>query len=120
MWLSRPSWIVQTCDSCQELSMPGAGSFSLDNFVSFCWEAYLSSCRAVISTTTSQELSDSSSHDDSRRVGLLCEWQKGKRELTFGLEILLSGKEHVSSLLPGHFDFFLLSSYPLKGIAVVW
>lgn len=54
---------------------------------------------SVISASTSQELRDSGSHDDEdygRRVGLLCEWQKGKWQLTFGLESLLSEKGPVS------------------------
>lgn len=40
----------------------------------FCWEAYLPSLRAVISASASWELSDSTSQDDCRRVGVLCEW----------------------------------------------
>lgn len=40
----------------------------------FCWEACLPSLRAVISASTSWELSDSTSQDDGRQVGVLCEW----------------------------------------------
>lgn len=79
--------------------------------------------QAVISASTSQELRDSGSHDDKdygRRVGLLCEWQKGKWQLAFGLEILLSEEGPVSLLLCGHFDLFWSHLIPLKGIAVVW
>lgn len=101
-WLLAFSLIMQTSSFCQELSKPWSSKLPLADFLSFLGEVYCSRFRAVILASVYWEWGTWSSgtltgDNDSRRVGFLCKWQKGKQELILALASLFPEKGCVSS-----------------------